>query len=240
VISFSCFLFGFAIPLAVFASPLLRFSVWLYNGLAGWVLPTPHIPRPEPEELAEAGARSHEPLVSDQVTTAPTLSPQSVTTIPTAESLPEEAVSTHLHVPAFKMAVFTLLVVLIATSIVAGFGKLLAMAVLEVVRGRGGASRTDFSTVYTIVEILLLPLGFLLLARMLQELLPADFVTACLVAALYLVLFVLTVLVLVGLLKLWFLFVGWLNSFYTVGWLPIGFLDLPNCAVGENLLDFPG
>jgi hypothetical protein len=235
VISFSCFLFGFAIPLAVFASPLLRFSVWLYNGLAGWVLPIPHIPRPETEELVEAGARSQEQLTSDLVTATPTRSPQAVTTVPTAESLPEEAVSTHLHVPAYKMAVATLFLVLIATAIVAGFGKLLAMALLEVVRGKGGASRTDFSTVYNIVEILLLPLGFLLLARMLQELLPADFVTACLVAALYLVLLLLTVLVLVGVVKLWFLFVGWANSLFGM----LGYLDFPERALVEILLDFP-
>jgi hypothetical protein len=235
----SCFLFGLAIPLAVFASPLLRFTIWLYNGLAGWALPAPRQLRTQPAVAAVPAARdSHKELASDQVTRQPKKQTTSVTHIPTAEpATAADTVPGQLHVPPFKMAVATLFVVLLGTAIASGFGKLVVMAVLEIIRGKTFGAPADFSRVYNVVELLLLPVGFLLLARLLQEQLPADFLTSCLVTAMYLLIFLLFILVLIGLLTLVFAVIGWMGFYGKPHAATEALLAIPHFAGAEILLD---
>lgn len=209
----SCFLLLLAIPLAIFGSPPLRLAVWLYNGLAGWLLPAP---RRRPT-LDLAAATLDVQADSDQVTNKPRPRQVGVTTIPTAEPAGASEGGTDsstLPVPAYKMSVATVFLALLATAIVSGFGKLVVMALLEITRKGGGGLRPDYSTVYTVVEFLLLPLGFLLMVLLLQTLLDADFWTASLIALFYLVLFVVLLLIAVGLLTLWFLLIGWVTSLF--------------------------
>ena len=156
----SCYLFGFAVPLAVCASPVLRLAVWLYTCCFGAIPVPPRSIEPDPES---------EPVVASPA-----------------------------RVPDYRISFALLLSVIFVTSFIAGFGSLVSMAVFEILSGKGIVPKSSLGTFSVGVEVLLLPVGLVMLAWLLQEWLPTRFSTACLISGLFLSLAIFCLLVATG------------------------------------------
>lgn len=221
MIAFS--LFWFAIPLAIFGAIALRMTV------ATFLMIDP--PRPQPATPRTSEPESKEPaptpmvkemLTGTDITATAPARKEGITSIPTVthaaeegeDDTEEETPTGPMQVPPFKAAWALLVVVLVGTACMAAFARMVVLAIVAILQSKGMVGEGDFCAIFTAVEAMLLPLGLLLLARLLRDFLPTTFTNACLIVLLSLVVFCVVVAAIFGLLNAVIAFFSWCFSFY--------------------------
>ncbi len=182
MISFS--LFWFAIPLAILGAIALRVTVGLYRMFVPSVALVPERrprPEPRPEVVAVTGESGAD------ITDRPALREERFSHEPLAGAASVEAdgetESGPMTVPAFKMAFAALAIVFFGTAFLTAFSRLFLMAIVFILQGKGMLGPGSPDALYLAVEVALLPTGLLLMARLLQDLLPTTFVNGCILVA---------------------------------------------------------
>lgn len=208
----SLMLFGLAIPLAVLGAIALRLTVAVYTGIRPEIAAMPtRRPRGEPEVAATLTRPTPATGGTDITATSPIGTEQRITGAPPADvPADEEAEPGPMTIPAFKMAFATLAIVLFGTAFLTGAVRLVVLALMAILQGKGMVGPGDHGQVATVAEAMLLPVAFFLLALLLRDLLPTTFNNACVLAALSLVAFCLVVLLWYAVLWVVLTLGGWL------------------------------